>query len=89
MKVIKGSFDISGIKRCYFPGMKIKIDCPNCGKIMKREFDNEYISYPELGKNEIGFVCDMEGGCEKDFLLEIRISTEVTFSYDDTKLKEC
>ena len=90
MKEIKNSYDISGIKRCYFPGMKIEIECPNCGKKLVRDFDDTYIRYPNLGLNVVNFICGRhtDGGCEKEFSLEINISTEIKITYDESDLKE-
>jgi hypothetical protein len=46
------------IKRCYFPGIKISMDCDDCGKSMERDLGDDYESHPMVGvPMEFNFYC--------------------------------
>lgn len=45
-------------KRSYFPGVKLKTACPKCKAKQERDFGDDYLSYPEVGKRtKVGFDC--------------------------------
>jgi hypothetical protein len=73
-------------KRFYFEG-KITVACPNCKMAMVNDFEEDYLSYPKIGENDLlYFCCD---GCGKDWEMPIIVkSIEVTVDYDDTKITE-
>lgn len=49
----------------------VKVKCPYCGAEMKVSPDGEYVEKKLVH-------CDvMEGGCDRDFVVDIRVSVEV------------
>jgi len=64
------------IKRFYLP-IKLKKECPRCGKSSESDLSMEYLSYPTVnGKESIPFYCD---ACDSWFAADatLRISIEV------------
>ena len=94
MERIEGdlSGEISEIKRCYVKDAIIKINCPNCGRELKHDFSERYLSYPEVGKKTYAdFYCEScdEKGKECEFELPIEIaSVKIVIWYDSTKLEK-
>ncbi len=61
------------IKRLYLPLLLIQ-ECPKCKKVLNKDLNNEYISYPEIGvnsKNEIYFWCKE---CDHEFAINYRLN---------------
>lgn len=90
MKTVKGSLDVSGIKRCYVD-IQIKVSCPNCGAELIRNFADDYISHPENGENDsISVYCETcdDGTTPCEFEVPIKIvDTVMTIEIDDSDLK--
>ena len=84
MKELKGQTDID-IKRFYFDAI-LKAKCPNCGTEMERDFNDDYLNYPEVDKiEEMGLYCHE---CDKEYVFPYKVkSAEVTIEYDETKIK--
>lgn len=74
-----------GIKRFYFDGI-IEHQCP-CGGMLRRDFSENYISYPEIGKDiNIYLICDT---CKKYYNFQGRIEKmTITLSLDLESMKE-
>ena len=54
-------------KRFYIPGVVLKEKCPKCGKVVEKDLHHdEYLSYPEVGINNIDFYHDDED-CEHEW----------------------
>jgi len=46
------------IKRFHFP-ISFKIKCAHCGEEIEQDFEEDYLSYPTLNKEEeVGIYCD-------------------------------
>jgi hypothetical protein len=75
-----GAIDISEIKRCY-ADIVIEINCPYCDTKMQRDLNDQYISYPKIGKEDsLYFCCD---GCDKEYELPINIvDAKLTIEFD-------
>lgn len=86
MKKIKGNANTNE-KRFYFDA-KLKMKCKNCGAEMEIDFNDDYLSYPEVGKGiDMWIFCN---GCESEYQFPCKLkSIEVTLEYDDTRLKKC
>jgi len=87
-KIIMGTkpFDVP-VKRFNFPAT-LETACPKCGLEAKRDFDDDYISYPTFnGKEEINFSCYDEilndddewvnRGCNHEWSVTIRLRVMV------------
>lgn len=63
------------IKRFYFPFV-VQGNCPKCGKFFKRDFNEDYISYPTVNEFAVVdfFHYDDESNTECEFELEMRLS---------------
>ena len=81
---LKAPFKPDVIKRCYFPGIVIDINCPNCGDKMTMDFGHNYIQYKETGENLIWFDCEK---CNNAYSLKVNISMEATFEFSPDDLK--
>jgi len=58
MKTVKGTVDVSSIKRCYVDVI-IEAKCPQCKSVLKCDFDGNYLMYPHEGQEvDACFVCD-------------------------------
>lgn len=78
---VEGEHEIS-VKRFYFP-VKVEIQCPHCGEKNEEDFNNNYLSYPVINKEERCYMtCD---DCEKEFEFDIvlRVSLDA-----DTKSRK-
>jgi hypothetical protein len=76
------TFDIE-VKRFYLP-IVIKAKCPDCGREMKRDLSNDYLSYPTIGRPErLTFCHDTEEmdprGWHKDheFFVDVLLSVDL------------
>ena len=66
------------IKRMYLPYI-LKGKCPACGEDFERDFNDEYLSHPLFGKQQIdmyhesknGDYCEFAVGINVDFILEL------------------
>jgi len=85
MITLKGQTEATE-KRFYFDAI-LKMKCPNCGKVMERDFNEDYLSYPEVGRGkEMEIYCP---DCDKEFIFPYKVkSIEVIIEYDETKVKE-
>ena len=64
-----------GIKRCHVENAIIEKPCPRCGVIASTDLNDNYLSYPEVGKEMlINLVCF---GCEAQWELEFDEKDEV------------
>jgi C4-type Zn-finger protein len=73
-------------KRFYFKG-KIKVKCPNCKTQMVRDFEDDYLSYPQIGEmDELSYCCEK---CDKEWVMPFKVkSVDVILEYDDEKITE-
>lgn len=91
MKKIEGSIEIEGIKRCYVEGAEIVVDCPKCGAKMTSDFSGDYLSYPEIGKQDTRYLCCEVCECNDEDIFEYTIpivvkSATVVIEYDESKI---
>ena len=64
---IKESFELE-IKRLYLP-LAIDVICPNCGKSIKIDLDDNYLSYPVVNnKYSLYNYCNH---CNNDFSMDV------------------
>jgi len=87
-KKIKGTVDLSSIKRCYIGGAVAKVKCPKCGSKLEHDLGEQYLSHPEVGAEDTGYV-----ECEKcdwaSFEFPLRITdVSVVVEYDPDGLVE-
>lgn len=77
---------LAGIKRCYVGDMVIEMPCPNCKNIIMNDFEEQYLSYPVVGRKDyIYFYCE---NCSSEFELPIKIkSAKMVVEYDPSKIK--
>ncbi len=78
MKEYKGIINLSEVKRLYID-LKIEKECPRCGHAMERDFNENYIFYPQEiidGESDgtIGFYCEK---CEE----ESRMGGNIKYEY--------
>lgn len=73
-------------KRFYFKGV-IKVKCPKCQEQIEHDFEDQYLSYPEIGKPAIlDLYCEK---CDSNFEMPIIVkSIDVVLDYDDEKIIE-
>ena len=88
MKRIK-EFDLKepiNVKRFKFDG-EIELDCPNCECKIRRDFSEDYLSYPTPGeKLDLYFYCRE---CDGEFEIPGKLeSVKIKVSYELDKLKK-
>lgn len=71
---VKEGIEIAA-KRFYMPGIVLNMKCKKCGEIMEKDFDREYLSYPEIGENDEG-ICCYECGTDHNFKVNLSVSIE-------------
>lgn len=74
---LEGDFSID-VKRFYLPFI-FNVECPHCGEKIEKDLNDQYLSYPDVNKEEEAyFYCDeCEGEFEVPFTLEINITTDM------------
>ncbi len=92
---VSGSVDVGSIKRCYVD-CEIEVKCPDCGEILTHDFNEQYLSHPEIeGKDYASFYCSacedayVEGKNEPtiEWILPIKIiSADLVIEYDKDKI---
>lgn len=72
-------------KRFYIDA-KLTIECPRCHENMYRDFNNDYLAYPELNqKYNIHLYCD---NCDNEYILPIMmVKCQATLEYNPEELK--
>jgi len=87
MKELKGQADIPLDDKKFRFDAKVTEPCPSCKQEITRDFEDNYLSYPDKNTPiNIGLWCQE---CDKEFELEIKItSIEVSIQYDASKMKE-
>lgn len=85
MSKVQGNVDLSGIKRCYIQDAEISSKCPKCGKEDPRQFADDYLSYPEIGKpSSVYFCCHHDDGVEVNWEIPMVLKSCVaTIHYED------
>ncbi len=74
------------VKRFYLIGVQLREKCPTCGEMVEWDGDDQYVSYPVLGKVEkIYMYCD---GCGNDFPKSIRLSLTVETFDKESKAED-
>ena len=72
-------------KRCYLP-LVIKTKCQTCKEELVRDFNDDYLSYPDLSKPvEVGFYCE---NCESEYYFNVDLKITATMEFDLEKLKK-
>ena len=82
MKTIAANInDLDGIKRFYFD-CEIETKCPKCKTDTRRDFNEDYIEYPEIGKlDTLSFCCD---NCQRDWEIKYKIEKiEIQLSFEE------
>ena len=66
--------------------MKVTIVCPKCGSLIKVDFNDDYISNPEIGMvDDYNVYC---GDCHRDIIIPFKvIKSEVTIEFATTKMR--
>lgn len=60
------------VKRLYVTGLVLSDDCPECGKPVVIDLDNDHISYPSIGRpTPVYFYCPCDTEWERMLLLEL------------------
>lgn len=62
------------VKRFYVPGYVLEDVCPECGKKYKRDFEEHYINYPTIGKQNITCWCDK---CDHEWEVKVELIVEL------------
>lgn len=63
-------------KRLYLPGLELESTCPKCKKTFTRDFGDDYLSYPEVGRPYI--ICLYCENCEYEY--DVRVQIDVTMT---------
>lgn len=72
------------VKRFCVPGTVLKTTCPKCGGAYKVDFDEDYLSYPTVGKPfKERFYCyaptdDVGGVCEHEWEVLLQLDVVLT-----------
>jgi len=80
------------VKRFYMNCPTIVVECPGCGSKLAYDFDEQYLSYPEIGvKEHIGFYCDKcseaDAECVEYTVPVLIKDISVTLEYDPDEVK--
>lgn len=66
-----GPFDLD-VKRFYIPGYKLEGPCPKCQAPYERDFNEQYLSYPQANApTEVTLYC---GSCEHEWEVTMRLN---------------
>ena len=71
VRLKQGSIEV---KRFYLP-VALETKCPQCGTVHVDNFEDNYLSYPNLGLNERYMWCD---NCESEYHYDIELVVEVS-----------
>jgi hypothetical protein len=62
------------IKRFYVTGLALSDDCPNCGKAVKIDLEEDYISYPSIGRpTPVHFYCPCDTEWERNVIVNLTL----------------
>ena len=94
MKEQTVNIDISQIERLYFDKV-LEIKCPKCGKILKRDFNEDYLSFMEVSKkmskdDYVTFYCQNCGmdGYTDQYKIPFRLkAAKIIVEYDLENIK--
>lgn len=64
------------VKRFYLP-IVAKVKCPHCGHENEHDFDDNYLSYPTLNKEEPIYMCCDKCDGEFEFDIKLKISMDI------------
>lgn len=86
-----GGIDLE-IKRFYVPGFVLKTKCPKCGGDFERDYGEDYLSYPPVGKpfKETLYCCadvDDGGTCEHEWEVTLRLDVRLSVPTSSTPQK--
>lgn len=86
MKETTGHVAIEGIKRCYVEGSEIIVMCPECKNEIRETSNENYISYPQVGKDTTFSVfCET---CDDWYSVAGKVkSATITIEYDPAKVE--
>jgi hypothetical protein len=77
-RLVRGGECTEGPKRLYLDAA-IEDECPSCGAVSKRSFNDYCLSYPKLnGLNKISMFCE-EDDCDSEWILHTSIWVEFDF----------
>ena len=73
-RIDEGSIEV---KRFYLP-LEIEVECPECGHKQIKDFENEYLSYPNLGDQDLHLCCRNEDeDCWHEWTVPMKLTIEV------------
>jgi hypothetical protein len=79
---VEGEHELS-IKRFYLP-VVVETVCPHCQGQNKKDFEDEYLSYPVTNSKEAVFMeCDH---CEGEYEFDITLNLSIDFDENSRKL---
>ncbi len=78
---VDGDFEVQ-VKRFYLP-IEVEITCPYCQEKQKKDFEDDYLSYPTANQKEKIYVCC--DNCDEEFEFDVilRLALDV-----DTKTRK-
>lgn len=67
------------IKRLYLPEFTLESACTECGRMIVKDFEDEYLSYPPMNKPfDMIFWCGGDG-CGHEHIRKVRLGVSLTF----------
>lgn len=73
-----------GVKRMYLP-VEVELVCPKCGSKIVDEFDQQYLSYPNINSPETrGVYCD---NCESELQYEVKLQVSIEADLGSVRLE--
>ena len=74
------------IKRCYLPGVVLEGPCPKCGEPVVKDFEEDYLSYPNVNEPvEATCFC---GECGHKWTVTLRLNVTLEVVKPEKKPKE-
>jgi len=62
------------VKRFYLP-VEAGVKCPHCGKMNVKDFEDDYLSYPEVGENiQVSMYCEH---CEEQYTFNVKLTMQL------------
>ena len=80
-EIPEGNIDV---KRMYLP-VEMELVCPKCGEKLVDDFDEQYLSYPDINSPETrGVYCD---NCESELQYEVKLQVSVEADLSSIRLE--
>ncbi len=72
-----------GVKRFYMPGVLLSFNCRKCGKLMEKDYEQQYISFPTIGEQTEYFYCHE---CDTEHKMPINLKVSIEFDRNTLKI---